>query len=381
MIPKPNRIIIIRSNPVAPDPRVEKEARALVEAGYYVQAVGWDRSASHPAHEKKEGYEIHRIPIRSQYGMGLGNLPKLATWQVRLLLWLLAHRRDYDALHACDFDTVLPCLVMKLAFGKKLIYDIFDFYPDHLRNTPAWIKRAIRKLDYWIINHADGVILVDDTRREQIKETSPRRLFVIYNSPQDTATQYPNYNPSAKGKMHLAYVGLFQKERGLLEIVALLKQHPEWTLDMAGFGGDEEAIRAACRAVPNITWHGRIDYEKAIQLSSQADVLFATYDPSTPNHRYSSPNKLFEAMLLAKPIIVAHDTNMDVIVSKHECGIIVKYGDETELETALLRLANDPSLRKRLGDNARKAYETDFSWNIMKSRLIELYAQVQQAHG
>jgi glycosyltransferase involved in cell wall biosynthesis len=376
MVSYSSRILIIRSNPVAPDPRVEKEARALVEAGYEVQVVGWDRSASHPAHEKKEGYQIHRMPIRSQYGMGLGNLPKLAAWQVRLLLWLLAHRRGYDALHACDFDTVIPCLVMKLAFGKKLIYDIFDFYPDHLRNTPAWIKRAIRKLDYWIINHADGVILVDDTRREQIKETSPRRLFVIYNSPQDTAIQYPNYNPSAKGKLHLAYVGLFQKERGLLEVASLLKKHPEWTLDMAGFGGDEEAIRTACSDVPNINWHGRVDYEKALQLSSQADVLFATYDPSIPNHRYSSPNKLFEAMMLAKPIVVARNTNMDTMIADNNCGLVVVYGDVNELEQAFITLADNPTLREQLGRNARKAYDTTYKWGIMKHRLQELYAQV-----
>ena len=373
---QPSRILICRSNPVSPDPRVEKEAAVLVEAGYHVRVIGWDRSASLPLYEQKDGFDIHRIPIWSHYGMGLGNLSKLAAWQIRLFLWLRAHRKDFDTLHACDFDTVVPCLIMKSAFGKRLVYDIFDFYPDHLRNTPFWIKQIIRKLDYWIINNADGVILVDDKRREQIRETRPRKLFIVYNSPKDITIQKHNHEASPKGKLHLVYIGLFQKERGLLQAAALMGKHPEWTLDMAGFGGDEIEIYKACKDIPNIKWHGRVDYEKALELSSQADVLFATYDPAVPNHRYSSPNKLFEAMMLGKPIIVARDTNMDRIVSEHDCGIIVSYGNDAEFENALIQLAGDPSLRKRLGENARKAYETRYSWDIMKSRLIELYSQI-----
>jgi len=374
------RIIICRSNPVAPDPRVEKEAASLTEAGYQISVIGWDRSALSPLHEKKDGYEVYRIPILAQYGMGLGNLPKLARWQVRLFLYLLIHRKDFDIVHACDFDTVLPRLLMKLFFKKKLIYDIFDFYPDHLRNTPAWIKQAIRTLDYWIINWANAVILVDDARREQIKETTPRRLSIIYNSPEDSYSPNNKIRSSSPGVIKLSYVGLFQKERGLFEILSIVKKHPKWTLDMAGFGGDEEDVHAVCTELQNVNWHGTVPYEKALELSQKADVLFATYDPKIPNHKYSSPNKLFEAMMLGKPIIVSRDTNMDMIVAKHDCGMIVNYGNETELEDTLLKLANDPQLRKRLGENARKAYASHYSWSIMKSRLIELYSQVQQAH-
>jgi glycosyltransferase involved in cell wall biosynthesis len=370
------RILITRSNPIAPDPRVEKEARALVEAGYEVQAFGWDRSASHPVTEEKDGYRIQRIPIQSNYGMGLRNLPNLALWQARLLFWLVRHRRDYDALHACDFDTVLPCLLMKALFGKKLIYDIFDFYTDHLRRTPAWIKGLIRAIDYSVINNADAVIIVDDTRRVQIKDAKPKRLFVIYNSPNDVLKNLPAHHPSSQGKLRLAYVGLFQKERGLVEIAELLRRHPEWSLDMAGFGGDEDLIQSACKNVANIRWHGRVEYSQALAISAQADALFAIYDPAIPNHKYSSPNKLFEAMMLAKPIVVARNTNMDAIIAQHDCGIVVSYGNIEELEQAFTKLADEPALREHLGKKARIAYDTTYTWQIMQARLQELYAQV-----
>jgi glycosyltransferase involved in cell wall biosynthesis len=375
------RIVICRSNPVAPDPRVEKEARALTKAGYTVQVLGWDRTAALPVEEERDGFQIHRVPVRANYGTGMGNLPKLIAWQVRQFSWLFSHRHDFDILHACDFDTVMPCMIIKLMFGKKLVYDIFDFYPDHLRGIPSWLKNILRSIDYWMINRADGVILVDDSRREQIKETIPKRLTVIYNSPENSLAPKTKFPPSVPGRLRLAYVGIFQRERGLFEVLTVAQRHPEWELDLAGFGGDMEAIQSASRELTNVRWHGTVPYRKALALSAQADVLFATYDPSVPNHRYSSPNKLFEAMMLAKPIVVARDTNMDRMVLQNECGIIVTYGDVPELENAFQQLADHPAHRKLLGENARKAYESLYNWDIMKTRLLSLYSETLQTNG
>ena len=80
--------------------------------------------------------------------------------------------------------------------------------------------------------------------------------------------------------------------------------------------------------------------------------------------------------MLAKPIIVAKDTNMDTIIQDVNCGIVVNYGNENDLETALARLANEPELTFELGANARKAYEGKYSWRIMAERLINLYRNV-----
>jgi glycosyltransferase involved in cell wall biosynthesis len=108
-------------------------------------------------------------------------------------------------------------------------------------------------------------------------------------------------------------------------------------------------------------------------LNALADVMVATYSPAIPNHRFSSPNKLFEAMLLAKPIIVARDTNIDRIVQAEGCGLVVNYGDLPALEEVLVQLQHDPTLRQRLGEQGRKAYENSYAWSHMKIRLLKLY--------
>ncbi len=373
----PNRILICRSNPISPDPRVEKEARSLRRAGYAVSVLGWDRSGELPDRECVRGNEIHRLSIRAGYARGVMNLFPLLRWQVGSLVWLIRHRAEYDLIHACDFDTILPALVCKFILGKKVVYDIFDFYADHLRATPEWIKRLIRAVDLWAIERADAVIMVDDARREQIAGAQPKRLAVVYNSPEDQYVGRVDEPVPGEATLRLAYIGLLQVERGLMDVLEVLSRHPDWGLDLAGFGGDEAQILAVARGMPNVAWHGRVPYATALDLSARADLLFALYDPRIPNHRYASPNKLFEAMLLGKPVIVARGTNMDRIAEEVGFGLLVKYGDTLALESALARLAQDPDLRETLGRRARQGYEQAYGWHIMEQRLMDLYEEIK----
>lgn len=371
-------VLFCRSNPVAPDPRVEKEARALAEHGYPVTIIGWDRSATLPSPDSFFDISIQRLPIRANYGAGLSNLPALLRWQAGLLGWLIRHRKQYDIIHACDFDTILPALIVKWLFGKKVVYDIFDFYADHLRRTPQWIKQLIRALDYWAISQSDAVIIVDDARREQIDGSKPKSLAVIYNAPEDTSDDIaPTADPYPPGRFRLAYIGLLQVERGLFEMLQVMQKHPDWALAIAGFGGDETEIAARAQQMPNVRFLGRLPYQQALSLSKAADALFATYDPAIPNHRYSSPNKVFEAMMLGKPVIVCHATNMDQIIQQAQCGLVVPYGDVPALDSALTQLASDAGLRQQLGQNGRTAYETRYGWHIMQQRLLEIYQSIQ----
>ncbi len=370
------RILICRSNPLAPDPRVEKIARALLGAGYTVHLLGWDRSASLPARALENGLQIERLPIRAEFGRGLANLPNLLRWQWGLWGWLRRNRRAYDVIHACDFDTILPALLAKRLWGKRVVYDIFDFYADHLRATPRPLVRAIRRADLGAIDRADALILADDSRREQIRGSAPRRCTVVYNSPEDLRAGLEAPPEAGDTGLRLCYVGLLQVERGIFELLQVLERRPTWRLDLAGFGGDEALIRERIAAMPNVTWHGRIPYRQALQLSLAADALFATYDPAIPNHRYASPNKVFEAMMLGKPVIVARDTHMDRLITAANCGLVVPYGEVQALEAALARLEADPGLRRSLGENARRVYESTYSWAEMEKRVLGLYREL-----
>ena len=64
------RIAMVVTNACAPDPRVERHARWLVEEGHSVEIYAWDRGLKHPLNESLNGYDILRTRIGSSPSVG-----------------------------------------------------------------------------------------------------------------------------------------------------------------------------------------------------------------------------------------------------------------------------------------------------------------------
>ncbi len=345
----------------------------LRAGGFKATIIGWDRGWNLPSREEREGYQIVRIRLPAPFGQGLRNALGVLRWQRALLAWLLEHRDRYAIIHACDLDTALPSLLVARLFQKPIVFDIFDSYADAYR--VGSFRRPVRWLEGLVVSWSDAVIIADEVRLDQLGGARPRRLVVVYNSPPDVWSKW-NAVRNETGKFRIAYVGLLDATRGLFPLLDVMAQRPEWELDLAGFGVDEGRIVEQARRLPNVRFHGRVHYNQSLRLMAEADVLVATYDPAVPNHRYASPNKLFEAMMLGKPIVVARGTHIDELVEKHGCGIVVPYADTCALDAALGRLASDPDLRQALGRAGRRAYEAYYHWDQMEARLVSLYREL-----
>jgi glycosyltransferase involved in cell wall biosynthesis len=149
-------------------------------------------------------------------------------------------------------------------------------------------------------------------------------------------------------------------------------------LVVGGFGPAKELVEEKARHCPNIEYISWLpSYEDVLSRTCQADVLFRFSNPTHPNTKWESPNKVFEAMMCGKPIIVTDDSLMSVTVMREQCGLSIPYGDVAALRAVLSRMKEDRQLCRKLGENGRKAYEAKYSWNIMKDRLLMTYHDLE----
>jgi glycosyltransferase involved in cell wall biosynthesis len=369
-------VVMLRGTMVDPEPRLEKVARFLVSYHWDVSVVAWDRTSTLPRVELRDGFIIYRIPIRANFGSGIPTLFPLLNWQWRLFDWLFTNRKHFQIIHAADFDTVIPACIISVLFKKRLIYDIYDFYVDS-RLVPSALGRFVRDCEIWFMERADVVIVADESRMDQIQGGKPKRIECIYNTPDIKEIELPDQSSDAYA-FRVAYVGILSLSRGLEELVNVVSHHSDWRLDLAGFGLDEPGLLTKINHADNIIFHGRISYSDAMDLYSRANVLVATYDPQIKNHRFSSPNKVFEAMALGKPIIVAKDTGVDKLVEQMSLGTVVEYGNLQSLEKALYDVSMwSSSTRRDFSHHLRMLYETHFSWNSMQTRLKSIYDDLQ----
>ncbi|MDZ5710908.1 glycosyltransferase family 4 protein [Jeotgalibacillus haloalkalitolerans] len=376
------KVLFIRSNPVSPDPRVEKEADSLMKNGYEVSIVSWNREKNGKNKKgqlklKNGKVDIEWIQIESGYGNGLKNIYPLLKFQIKLFIYLVRHTKEFDCVHACDFDTVLPANLIAKLLNKKIVYDIFDYYVDAF-SVPRTLKPVVEKIDIQMMNSADAVIITNESRKEQIKKSSPKNLLIIHNSPVHTAKTHDKHaEKTVSGRLSFAYFGIFSNGRLLEEILSVFENRKDIELHIGGFGLLEPEVIKASENHENIIYYGKVPYDRVIEVESSCDVLFATYDPEVPNHRFSSPNKLYEAMMLGKPIIVSKGTGLDHLIEEYELGRSIDYTREG-FEQAVNEFSGMLPNIEQIYQHVTNVYQEMFSWDIMENRLVDIYHQLEK---
>jgi glycosyltransferase involved in cell wall biosynthesis len=128
-------------------------------------------------------------------------------------------------------------------------------------------------------------------------------------------------------------------------------------------------------AQPNVEYKGVLDPADALALEAKSHVIIALYDLRKPYHRLAAPNKLFESMMLGKPVI----TNVSSeIVNETGCGILVNYDDTQEITKAIELFKSNKKLRESLGANGRKYFLKRYNWGEMEKVLYGIYDNMLQ---
>lgn len=375
------RVILLRSNPVAPDPPVEKAADVLVSQGYNVTVVGWDRDGKQEQTGiltlQRGNAEVVRFGIPAVFDGGLKkNLLPLITFQKKMFSWLKLHRNEYDVIHAFDFDTGMIANMITSKYHKVLVYHILDFYVDSHHLPTGWLKETVKKAEYGIMNKAYCTILCTEKRKEQIAGSRPRKLEIIHNTPkQSNIVCDPVIRNSEEKRCRIVYVGILADSRFIRELIQFVKNEERFELHIGGFGILEEEIAQVSRACERIVFYGKLPYEKTISLEASCDVMTAIYDPAVPNHRYAAPNKFYEALMLGKPVIMAKNTGYDEIVTENEIGCLIDFTEEG-LAQGLNKLYRQIDSWDAMGKRMQELYQSKYSWVEMEKRLIALYAGI-----
>ncbi len=370
----PIKSVIIRSNQVCPDSRVEKEAAALIEYGHGITILSWDRRADYKTRQEQIDVFGFDVPIirfghKAEFGAGFKNLKSYLLFQKDLFRWLIRNKEKYDVIHACDFDTAFTSTIANLFLRKKIVFDIFDYIGGERRTL---FQKIICRLQNWIINQSSATIICTEERRKQIKKSHPHNLVIIHNSPPQISEL--NAAKHKEGITKVCYVGILQDYRLLKEMPEFFINHPNFELHIGGFGKYEEFYKKLSYTYKNIIYYGSLQYQDTLKLENECDIMLAIYDPTIENHIFAAPNKFYEGLMLGKPLIMVKGTGMSYIVEQYHIGETIEYSAKG-FELGVLELSSRREEWPEISKKMKEIYN-DFSWNEMKTRLDALYKKI-----
>lgn len=357
-------IAFLRSTDGNPDSRLQKYIDVVVEKKISFLVFCWDRNLKFT--DNKNYVYYHKKAV---YGSGMKNMTRLLGFNLFLFKQLISNRKNIEIIHACDFDTILPAIFMKIFFHKKVIYDIFDWFVDSRELHNPFIKSCILSFEYIALKLSDRTIVCEEERKKQIK-FQPKNIWVLPN--------IPNFKPLNTSEtedigtpIKVSYVGVLTKHRGIEKVIKYAETHPDQiNLEIAGFGELEELIKQACKKVNNIHYWGTVPYEKGIEIMKNSDIILAIYEKTIPNHIYAAPNKYYEGLYLGKPILTTKDTYVGIKTEKYNTGFTINE-DINELKT-LFSKENLRSEINRYKVNARNLWKTKYS-NYISTFMNEVY--------
>ena len=179
------------------------------------------------------------------------------------------------------------------------------------------------------------------------------------------------------GKWIVGNVGaLDNAQKGQEYIIEVARRtadsHPQFQFLLVGGGGDEAMLRELAAGLPNVTFTGWVD--------NVGDYLEAFDLFILPSNKEGIGGILLDAMDRALPIIASRVGGLPEIVRDGVNGILIDARSPEQLEQAILRLSDDPELRRALGEQGRK-FSRDFTAEAMAASYLELYKQAAGRHA
>jgi glycosyltransferase involved in cell wall biosynthesis len=266
-----------------------------------------------------------------------------------------------DVMHSHNPTSLQYGVLGKLVSGARLVFT------DHrgIVRVPATIE--------WLLT--DAVVAVSrDTARQS---PASAVVAVIYNgvdppAPKRTRAEVRADLGLGEGPVAL-HVANFLPVKGhdiLMRALALVKDRGvKLTVVTAGDGAERAPIEALAKTLGLGPEHVRF-------LGFRSDVpdLLAAADFFVlPSRMEGLPLAVLEAMSHGLPIVTTRIGGNPEVVTDGEHGLLVPIEDPAALAAALARFAEDPDLRRKLGEAGRARVAAEFSFTEMTRKYEAIY--------
>jgi glycosyltransferase involved in cell wall biosynthesis len=318
----------------------------------------------------------------------------LVRWRFALLGWAAhaaAAAPAADAYHGHDLTGLEAAGRAWKRHGGALVYDSHEIVLESGSNAtrPSWAKAILARSERRWARSASALVTVNESLAAELAQRlHPRRTVVVHNTPDrwDPPAQRPDLIRDQLGIPRDAQIALyhggFSAHRGLEELAESLLEPGMDNVHAVylGYG----SIRAALEAlVAERRFGGRAHVLEAVPPSellpwvASADVGVMAIQPSTLNHRLSTPNKLFESLAAGLPVVVSDFDEMRAIVLDDPAGplgAVCDPNDPASIARAIRSiLERPPEDREALRARCLVAAHERWNWTTEVDRLLALY--------
>ena len=349
----------------------KKEALSLYNFGYKISMIS--RCHDHSA-EELDGFTHISLDYKNRLSRFL-SIPKII---------FLALKERADVYHIHNPDTLPIGLFLKL-FRKKVIYDTHENFHKkiHLRQ---WIPKLIRGFIANVVFYGeryssyffDATIV---TQQEQCNDYV--RACLIGNSPIIPVKNSSYIKHHNNDVIKLVYVGGISDDRGLshmLNLCSLMNAIRTTELHLIGppiNSLTSNSLLAIIDKYDNVFYKGVIAQSNAFEIVKMCDYGLILLD-DVADYRDTSPNKLFEYMMLGTPFIATDFPKWQSLLNGTNAGFFISPQKlNTEFSAQLISNIEHSFSYQNMALSGVEFVTEQYNWKVSdEPKLIKLYKQI-----
>jgi len=275
-------------------------------------------------------------------------------------------------------DAIMLLLLSFIKPRQKLAYEAHKFSPT---GRGRWLQKRV-------IGRVGTVIPVTPKLAEQLIKlgANPARVLTAHDGIR--RERFENIPDQQQARREIGwpedafivgYVGrlhTMSMDKGIGTLVEALQQVEGVSLALVG-GPDSmaEALRRQWieSGMPEsqFLYAGHVLPERVPLYLSAFDVCAMPFPWTEHFAYYASPIKLFEYMASRRPIVASDLPAFADVVANGESALLVPPSDVDALAAAIMRLRDDPALRKNLADCAHERVMAHYTWAARAEAILE----------
>jgi len=374
------------------DVRIDKFVRSFVRMGHSVTVLS-SNTNNMPRDGTYLGAAVRRLP---HYGIFRRVLQMPVPFSP---IWR-HHAAQSAALQAPNVVMVRDLPLMQIGYRvakanrAKLWFDMAEDYPatfEHLESSA--ISRltvrnynVARRYEKWALSVADHVTVVIDESLERVNKLFPDRepgwSQVITNAPDDyflsQLSCVGHVLPFTDG-LRALYHGNLEAKRGLdtvMNALGILKDRGV-VVKMTILGNPEHERQRLLRYASTRRIGDLLDIRPPVTYEQLPGAISQCQIGLVPHvwceHTATTiPNKLFDMMALAKPVIVSSVPPLRRVVEGAQCGLVYRWDSPVELANALQYVATHADVAEHMGQNGLRAYNEVYAWRHCEPVIAEI---------
>lgn len=424
-ITEPMDVCMLVGNEIVRDPRVTKEARTLVRAGYSVGVVGFG-TATPGWQLTPDGYRVWIVPPLNRRLMLPRGLQEVAglPGKIRRALstrrppptpapvttpvseqgsqerqhtylmgtlqevamrskWMAAAATTArpKVVHAHDLDTLSAATWAARATGAALVFDAHEIWWQQFADGEApraWVAHY-RALEAELIGRTDRVLTVCDSIADFLADRHGiDRPVVVRNSIEGPSSGFmsdADLHP-VRSPVDVLFHGGLSRGRGLEGLIAAAARFEGAVLTIRGAGELEGELRTLverARVQDRVRFEEPVPLAEVVRAAARHDIGIIPYRPVCLNNRFSTPNKLFEYLHAGLAIAASDLPELRRVVESERVGALFDPERPESIADVVNHLARD---RTALMDMRRRAIESAaarHSWSFDSVRLLDVY--------